>query len=100
MQHTSLSIGQGFGPIRLEYIPYLTQFLLCPLLTKGAEGVPDAIAMLDEYGLDKDDLMETLRAMQFTIENDRVFKGCVHPDLHLHLHLITFLTLHDLTRSA
>eukprot|EP01036_Dinobryon_divergens_P022595 gene22595-30862_t len=79
VQHTSLSIGQGFGPIRLEYIPYLTQFLLCPLLTKGAEGVPDAIAMLDEYGLDKDDLMETLRAMQFTIENDRVFKDAFDP---------------------
>ena len=37
--------------------------------------MPAAIAMLDEYGLDREDLMETLRAMQFTIDNDRLFKG-------------------------
>ena len=75
VQHTCLSIGQGFGPVRLEYIPYLTRFLLRPLLTRGAEGVPDAIALLDRYGLDREDLTETLRGMQFTIDGDRLFTG-------------------------
>lgn len=53
---------------------YLRQILLNPLVLKGKDGVQDTIALLDHYGLTKDDFMETLREMQFTIENDKIFK--------------------------
>ena len=42
VHHSSLSIGQGFLPMRMDYVPYLRSRLLHPLLTKGKEGVRDA----------------------------------------------------------
>jgi hypothetical protein len=39
VQHTSLSIGQGFVPMRLDYIPFLRTHLLRPLLAEGKDGI-------------------------------------------------------------
>lgn len=68
--HTSLAIGQGFSSIRLEYVPYMRSILLQQLLHKGAEGVPEVLALLDSYGLSKDDFSESLKELQFVIEKD------------------------------
>jgi hypothetical protein len=80
VHHSALSIGQGFCPIRMDYVPYLRSTLL-GLLSQGGEsgteGVTAVIELLDSYGLNRDDFMETLREMQFLVEGDRVFAGDV-----------------------
>jgi hypothetical protein len=73
--HTALSIGQGFTPMRLEYVPYLRTMLLKPLLDRGSDGVEEVLRLLDEYGLSKDDFSETMQAFQFVVEKDAVLKG-------------------------
>lgn len=65
VQHTSLSVGQGFTAMRLDYAPYLRTQLLQPLLAQGKEGVEQVLARLQHYGLTREDMMETLREMQF-----------------------------------
>ena len=61
-------IGQGFGAVRLEYVPYWRKMMLRPLVARGGEGAQDVIGMLDAYGLGKDDLMETMKEMQFLVD--------------------------------
>lgn len=68
VQHSSLAIGQGFVPMRLDYVPFLRAKLLRPLLAKGKDGCEEVISMLDEYGLTKDDFTESMREMQFVLE--------------------------------
>lgn len=68
VQHSSLSIGQGFVPIRLDYVPYLRNRLLHPLLDKNKDGCDETIQLLDEYGLTKEDFIESMREMQFILE--------------------------------
>ena len=68
--HSSLAIGQGFGAVRLEYVPYWRKIMLRPLLSRGSEGAQDVIGMLDAYGLGKEDLMETMKEMQFLVDKD------------------------------
>ncbi len=78
VHHSALSIGQGFCPIRMDYVPYLRSTLLGLLAQggeSGTEGVSAVIELLDSYGLNRDDFMETLREMQFLVEGDRVFAG-------------------------
>jgi replication factor C subunit 1 len=82
--HTLASIRQSFDPIRLEYTPYLRHHLLNLLRGSGSaelhvseEGEPvtaieEVIRVLDDYGLSRDDLMETMKEMQFLVENDKV----------------------------
>jgi hypothetical protein len=80
VHHSALSIGQGFGPIRLDYVPYLRSALLSLLLNANPEGasgdnVTRVIELLDSYGLSKDDFTESLREMQLTAEGDKNFTG-------------------------
>lgn len=72
-QHTALSIGQGFQAIRQDYIPFLRKLLVQPLLTSGKDAVDQVIAYLEYYGLTKDDLMESLRELQFKVDGDPAF---------------------------
>jgi len=65
--HSMLSTGQGVGAVRLEYVPYLRSFLLAPLLQRGAEGIPDVIKLLDDYGLSKDDFSESLKDLSMQL---------------------------------
>lgn len=74
--HTSLYIQQGFTPMRLEYVPYLRSKLLKTLVqdNETGGGVEEAINMLDAYGLNRDDFMETFKEMQFVLEKDAVLR--------------------------
>jgi replication factor C subunit 1 len=65
--HTSLQVGQGFNAVRMEYVPYLRKRLLTELAgDEGAGGgAQKCIALLDSYGLSRDDFMENLRELQF-----------------------------------
>ena len=69
VNHTALSIGQGFATMRLDYIPYLREFLIIPLIQKGTEGVPEVIALLDAYGLSRDDFIESMKDLQMVKAN-------------------------------
>lgn len=71
--HTALTISQGFTPMRLEYVPFLRQQLLQPLLKQGSDGAEEVIRILDTYGLSKDDFMETMKDLQFIVEKDTNF---------------------------
>ena len=80
VHHTSLAIGQGFMPIRLDYAPYLQNRLLGLLQGGGVEsgagpdGVGQLVGMLDAYGLTKDDFTDNLREMQLTREGDSTLR--------------------------
>ena len=69
VNHTMLKIGQGFTAIRQEYVPYLRAHLLQPLREEGQEAIQKVIQILDEYGLSKDDFMESMKDLQFISAN-------------------------------
>lgn len=74
--HSMLSTGQGFGAVRLEYVPYLRTFLLTPLFEKGAQGIAEVIQLLDDYGLSKEDLSESLKDLTISLPSkDKVAGG-------------------------
>eukprot|EP00616_Rhizochromulina_sp_CCMP1243_P009043 CAMPEP_0118991158 /NCGR_PEP_ID=MMETSP1173-20130426/51167_1 /TAXON_ID=1034831 /ORGANISM="Rhizochromulina marina cf, Strain CCMP1243" /LENGTH=421 /DNA_ID=CAMNT_0006942269 /DNA_START=28 /DNA_END=1293 /DNA_ORIENTATION=+ len=62
--HLSSAVSGGQEAVRLNYAPVLRRRLVSPLLQKGAEGVQETIAMLDEYGMSREDLFETLPELQ------------------------------------
>eukprot|EP01041_Mallomonas_annulata_P001643 gene1643-3182_t len=70
--HTMLAIGQGFLGVRTDYIPFLRHILLQPLLSRGSDGVDEVVALLESYGLSKEDFSETLKDLQFIIEKDKI----------------------------
>jgi len=69
VNHSSLSIGQGFSAFRLDYVPYLRSKLLNPLLSCGKDGIAVTVELLDYYGITRDDFMESMREMQFINES-------------------------------
>ncbi len=96
--HLAFSFLQGFCPIRLDYVPYLRSALLTLLHQaansastsdgvqqvrsisygggRGLTALYQVIDLLDSYGLSREDCMESLREMQFLVENDKAaFKG-------------------------
>lgn len=73
--HSMEKIGVGFGTMRQTYVPYLTTLLLAPLLNKGSDGVPEVLSILQAYGLSKDDLMENLKELAFTVDKDKLLRG-------------------------
>jgi 2-dehydro-3-deoxyphosphooctonate aldolase (KDO 8-P synthase) len=58
--------------MRLEYAPYLRAKLLNTLLNP-LEGAEEAMAILDAYGMSRDDFMESLKEMQFVVEKVKGF---------------------------
>jgi replication factor C subunit 1 len=61
--------------MRLEYLPYLRMKMLS--LLQAAEGeqkenIDKVVDMLEEYGFSKDDFMDTMKELQFTIEKDPI----------------------------
>eukprot|EP01038_Epipyxis_sp_PR26KG_P010113 gene10113-13591_t len=88
VHHTSLSVGQGFGAVRLDYIPFLRKSLLANIIdtnnnsnninnnNSSVDKIQSVIAMLDSYGLSKDDFMENMKELQFVVEGDK----CVFVD--------------------
>eukprot|EP00981_Chlorochromonas_danica_P000348 scaffold90_cov163-Ochromonas_danica.AAC.3 len=71
VQHSSLSVGQGFQVIRLDFIPFLRQKFLHYLTNDGKAGVEDVISLLGHYGLTKEDLMESFKDMQVLMPNEK-----------------------------
>jgi hypothetical protein len=94
----------------MEYIPYLRNSLLHILKTAGTEpyttdedgnavsGVTTVIDILDEYGLSRDDLMETMKDLQLIIANDKVMRDC--DDNILHIHSDHFISLPVLNHTC
>ena len=74
VHHTSLSIGQGFNPIRLDYIPFLRHRLLDILQLRGSEGAQEVIDLLDAYGLSKEDFSESLKDLQMVTKDDKILR--------------------------
>ncbi|KAG5179647.1 P-loop containing nucleoside triphosphate hydrolase protein [Tribonema minus] len=62
--------------VRLDYVPVLTRVITEPLRSAGADGVGEAMAMLDEYGLSRDDLLESMADL--TLKGTRVFIVPIH----------------------
>ncbi|XP_045569939.1 LOW QUALITY PROTEIN: replication factor C subunit 1 [Salmo salar] len=59
--HMSLKTLSSRQAVSLDYLPYLRMSLLCPLQRRGAEGAGQAVQLLDDYHLvreDVDSLME------------------------------------------
>jgi len=81
MTHSLLSIGQGFAAVRLEYTPYLRRALLAPLLEEKEEGVHKVIALLDAYGLSREDFIESLKELQFVVKEDKVLLRDFYEDV-------------------
>lgn len=44
--------------VRLSYLHFLKTVLTQPLRDEGADGAPACVALLEEYGLSRDDLFE------------------------------------------
>jgi len=88
--HSALTAGQGFNAVRMEYVPYMRSRLLAELIGataagpapwddaedesaggSGAGGAAKCIALLDAYGLSRDDFMENLKDLQFIAPDAR-----------------------------
>ena len=62
--HLGSRISGTRDAVRRDYLPMLAKYVTRPLVDGGAAGVAETIARLDEYGLSKDDLFETLPDLQ------------------------------------
>ena len=60
--------------MRLEYIPYLRTRLLTILNSESGTAIEDVIQILDSYGLNRDDFMETLKDLQFIRVDDSILR--------------------------
>merc|ERR1712159_691391 len=65
-------ISGGGAAVRLDYLPIMRHLLLTPLLAGTKEGVETTVSMLDEYGLSREDFLESMAELQFT--GDSPFK--------------------------
>uniref|UniRef100_A0A665WMT2 Replication factor C subunit 1 n=1 Tax=Echeneis naucrates TaxID=173247 RepID=A0A665WMT2_ECHNA len=54
--HMSLKTLSSRQAVNLDYLHYLRQLLLSPLQTQGAEGAAQAVQLLDDYQLIKEDV--------------------------------------------
>lgn len=53
--HTCIKTKTNNLDLRLDYIPFLKNILINPLIEKGAEGIPEILKLMDEYYLTKED---------------------------------------------
>ncbi|XP_030643880.1 replication factor C subunit 1 isoform X2 [Chanos chanos] len=54
--HMSLKTLSSKGAVNLDYMPYLRSALLQPLLSRGSEGAAQAVQIMDDYDLIKEDV--------------------------------------------
>lgn len=54
--HTRVSTSGSRLSVRLDYAPFLVQAIVNPLKEKGVEGVPEALEVIREYRLLRDDI--------------------------------------------
>ncbi len=65
--HMNYKVGVDSTELRLLYIPVLREFLMTLMTEKSGPKINEVIEMMDEYGLDRDDLFENLDV--FTLES-------------------------------
>ena len=58
--HMNYKISAGTTEMRISYLPLLHARFLALLTSDGPEPVQEAIELMDEYGLDRDDIFEKL----------------------------------------
>ena len=58
--HMNYNISGGTAELRLAYLPSLRGRFVSLLTAKGDGGMDAAIQLMDEYGLDRDDVLETM----------------------------------------
>jgi replication factor C subunit 1 len=81
--HTQLQIGQGFGPMRLDYVHFIREKLLDTVLDNPGDQAAAAkctIELLDTYGLSKDDFTENLRELAFVNRDKKSPDKTMMPD--------------------
>jgi len=55
--------------LRLDYLPYLVKPLVSPLLADGVDGVDQVLALMDAYGITRDDYDTILELMELSGKN-------------------------------
>ena len=68
--HMSDTASAAAEDVRMQYLSSLRSTLLKPLLEEKSDGVQKTIDMMDEYGLSRDDLFETLAEFKLKGEPD------------------------------
>mmetsp|Transcript_24423 Transcript_24423/g.36418 ORF Transcript_24423/g.36418 Transcript_24423/m.36418 type:complete len:277 (-) Transcript_24423:86-916(-) len=58
--HMNYKISSGTVDLRLGYVPALRQHLLSLMMNKDRARTSEVIQLMDEYGLDRDDLFENI----------------------------------------
>ncbi|CAM9762324.1 unnamed protein product [Discosporangium mesarthrocarpum] len=66
--HLNSKISGGPEAVRLSYVPFLKAALARPLVNNGVDGVEECVALLEEYGLSRDDLFEVLPELQLHVK--------------------------------
>lgn len=72
--HMNARVTGDFNALRLSYVPALQAALTAPMREEGAEGAAKTSAMLDEYGLSRDDLFDVLGEFKFKERPDLIGK--------------------------
>merc|ERR1740133_444589 len=68
--HMQAQASGDKAEIRQAYVPALRTKLLAPLLERGSDGIPEVIALLDEYHLSKDDF-DAIMELELLTEQGR-----------------------------
>ncbi|TID23926.1 hypothetical protein CANINC_003087 [Pichia inconspicua] len=73
--HTCTKTKTNNVDLRLDYIPFMRNKLLDPLVTKGSDGIPQLLELMDEYYLTKEDF-DNIMELQVngTMKVDDVYK--------------------------
>ncbi|KAL9189837.1 hypothetical protein ACHAXT_009512 [Thalassiosira profunda] len=64
-RHMNYKISADAPELRMTYLPMVRQQFQQLLFAEGGAKVPEAIALMDEYGLDRDDVFENLDEFVF-----------------------------------
>jgi replication factor C subunit 1 len=64
--HMNYKISAGTTEMRMSYLPLMKARFLSLLSSDGQDGIQEAIELMDDYGLDRDDIFEKLD--EFNIE--------------------------------
>ncbi len=63
-------ISADKGTLNRDYIPHLQKFLVKPLIDHGVDGVPQSMALMEQYSLLREDLDSILELRQGLAKDD------------------------------
>ncbi|CAG5134920.1 unnamed protein product, partial [Candidula unifasciata] len=72
--HMRLQISSDKRGLALDYLPALRSCLTLPLITKGADGVPEVIEIMDTYDIIKEDFDNILEVTKYPNSVDPMSK--------------------------